>query len=105
VTAAAAAATGVNQLVLTASVAELGALRYTPAGLPAIDLKLEHESTLLEAGKARQVKAALRAVAFGAIAERLAKQSMGSLWRFQGFLATPGNGKHPVLHIQDFQQD
>ena len=21
------------------------------------------------------------------------------------FLATPGNGKHPVLHIQDFQQD
>jgi primosomal replication protein N len=105
VTAAAAAATGVNQLVLTASVAELGALRYTPAGLPAIDLKLEHESTLQEAGKARQVKTALRAVAFGAIAERLAMQSMGSLWRFQGFLATPGNGKHPVLHIQDFQQD
>jgi len=42
---------------------------------------------------------------FEGIAERLATQSMGSLWRFQGFLATPGNGKHPVLHIQDFQQD
>jgi len=105
VTAAAAAATGVNQLVLSARVAELGALRFTPAGLPAIDLKLEHESALQEAGQTRQVKTALKAVAFGAIAERLASQSLGSLWRFQGFLATPGNSKHPVLHIQDFQQD
>jgi primosomal replication protein N len=95
----------VNQLVLTACVAELGALRFTPAGLPAIDLKLEHESTIEEAGKPRQVKAALKAVAFGAVAERLARQAMGSLWRFQGFLATPGNAKHPVLHVQDFQQD
>jgi len=58
-----------------------------------------------EAGQPRQVKAALKAVAFGAVAERLARQALGSLWRFQGFLATPGNGKHPVLHIQDFQQD
>jgi primosomal replication protein N len=98
-------AAAANQLVLTACVAELGTLRFTPAGLPAIDLRLEHESTVTEAAQPRQVKAALKAVAFGAVAERLARQSMGSLWRFQGFLATPGNGKHPVLHIQDFQQD
>ena len=57
------------------------------------------------AAQLRQVKAALKAVAFGAVAERLARQALGSLWRFQGFLATPRNGKHPVLHIQDFQQD
>ncbi|NDZ12141.1 primosomal replication protein N [Variovorax sp. WS11] len=91
--------------MLTACVAELGALRFTPAGLPAIDLRLEHESTITEAAQPRQVKAALKAVAFGAVAERLARQALGSLWRFQGFLATPRNGKHPVLHIQDFQQD
>ena len=98
-------AAAVNQLVLTACVAELGALRFTPAGLPAIDLRLEHESTVTEAAQPRQITAALPAVAFGAVAERLARQALGSLWRFQGFLATPGNGKHPVLHIQDFQQD
>lgn len=98
-------AAAVNSLVLTACVAELGTLRFTPAGLPAIDLRLEHESTVTEAAQSRQIKAALKAVAFGAVAERLAKQGLGSLWRFQGFLATPGNGKHPVLHIQDFQQD
>ncbi|WP_093161555.1 primosomal replication protein N [Variovorax sp. YR216] len=95
----------VNQLVLTACVAEIGALRFTPAGLPAVDARLEHESTIVEAGQSRTVKAAVKAVAFGAVAERLARQALGSLWRFQGFLATPGNGKHPVLHIQDFQQD
>ena len=94
-----------NSLVLTACVAELGTLRFTPAGLPAINLRLEHESTVTEAAQPRQIKAALKAVAFGSVAERLAKQALGSLWRFQGFLATPGTAKHPVLHIQDFQQD
>ena len=95
----------VNQLLLTAVVVESGALRFTPAGLPALDLKLEHESTVPEAGKPRQVKAVLKAVAFGGVAERLAMQAMGSLWHFQGFLATSGTAKQPVLHIQDFQQD
>jgi primosomal replication protein N len=94
-----------NQLVLTACLAERGTLRFTPAGVPALDLKLEHESTVQDAGQTRQVKAALKAVAFGSNAERLAGLALGSLWRFQGFLATPGSAKHPVLHIQDFQQD
>ena len=95
----------VNQLVLTACIAELDALRYTPAGLPALNLRLEHESDVQEAGQTRQVKAVMKAVAFGAIAERLVKQAIGSAWRFNGFLATPRNGKHVVFHIQEFQQD
>jgi primosomal replication protein N len=96
---------GVNQLVLTASIAELSALRYTPAGLPALDLRLEHESLLQEAGQDRRVLASAKAVAFGALAERLVKQAVGSSWRFQGFVATPRNGKNLVFHIQDFSQD
>lgn len=96
---------GANQLVLTASIAELSALRYTPAGVPALDLRLEHESLLQEAGQDRQVKASAKAVAFGALAERLVKQAVGSSWRFQGFVATPRNGKHLVFHIQEFSQD
>ncbi len=94
-----------NQLVLTACIAEVDSVRYTPAGLPALNLKLEHESEIHEAGGARQVKAAMKAVAFGAIAERLAKQAIGSNWKFTGFLASPRNGKHVVLHIQEFQQN
>ena len=91
-----------NQLVLSARIAQAGALRYTPAGLPALDFNLEHESELSEAGQVRQVKVAVKAVAFGAVAETLGRQAIGSSWNFTGFLATPRNGKHPVFHIQSF---
>ena len=93
-----------NQLVLSACIAEASALRYTPAGLPALDFRLEHESEITEAGQPRQVKAAIKAVAFGSVAETLVRQPIGSSWMFTGFLATPRNGKHPVLHIQSFDQ-
>jgi primosomal replication protein N len=94
-----------NQLVLTACIAEIDALRYTPAGLPALNIRLDHESDIQEAGQTRQVKAAMKAVAFGALAERLVKQAIGSAWKFSGFLATPRNGRYVVFHIQEFQQD
>ena len=94
-----------NRTVLTARIAELEAQRYTPAGLPALNLMLEHESELEEAGQARQVKLVMKAVAFGAMAERIAKQAIGSPWRFEGFLASGRNGKGVVFHIQDMLQD
>ncbi len=80
-------------------------MRYTPAGLPALNLRLEHESQVQEAGGARTVKMAVKAVAFGAVAERLAKQAIGSAWRFTGFLANSRQGKAVVFHIQEFLQD
>ena len=54
---------------MTACIAEAEALRYTPAGLPALTLRLEHESRQTEAGHPREVKAAMKAIAFGAMAE------------------------------------
>jgi len=95
----------VNQTILSARIAEAKALRYTPAGVPALDLRLEHESEALEAGTRRQVKVEIRAVAFGADAETLARQAIGSGFRFTGFLAALRGGRHPVLHIQSFEQD
>ena len=94
-----------NQLHLAARIAGISALRHTPAGIPAVDLLLEHESEQTEAGTARQVAMAMKAVAFGATAEALAAQAMGSQWRFSGFLAAARGGRHPVLHIQSFVQD
>ncbi len=96
---------GNNLFVLSAEIAELEALRYTPAGIPALNLKLEHASEVLEAGQGRQVKLVMKSVAFAAVAERLVRQVLGSNWRFQGFLASPRNGKGVVFHIQDFSQD
>ncbi|MFN7856253.1 MAG: primosomal replication protein N [Acidovorax sp.] len=94
-----------NRVALTARIAEAEPLRCTPAGLPAITLRLEHESRQTEAGATREVKAAMKAIAFGAVAERLARQNIGSLWTFTGFLANPRNGRTAVLHIQDIQQN
>ena len=94
-----------NRTELNACIAEQAALRYTPAGLPALDLILEHTSEIEEAGQIRKVQLKLRALAFGSLAERLVKQTVGSVWTFKGFLATPRQGKSVVLHIQEFQQD
>ena len=91
--------------MLTGCLAEQAALRYTPAGLPALDLRIEHSSLQQELGNTRNVTASVKAVAFGALAEKLARQEPGSQWTFQGFLATPRNSKMVVLHIQDIQQN
>jgi primosomal replication protein N len=80
-------------------------MRYTPAGLPALNFLLEHESQVLEMGVPRTVKLVVKAVAFGTVAERLAKQALGSVWKFNGFLANTRQGKAVVFHVQEFLQD
>ena len=94
-----------NRTQLTACIAEQAALRYTPAGLPALDLILEHASDLEEVGQNRKVQLKIRALALGSMAEKLVKQAVGTAGSFVGFLATPRQGKSVVLHIQEFQQD
>jgi primosomal replication protein N len=93
----------VNQLVLSACIVEASAMRYTPAGLPALDMRLEHGSDVQEAGQARQVKANLKAVAIGSVAERMVQQPLGLEFKFTGFISSPRNSKQIVFHIQDFQ--
>jgi primosomal replication protein N len=91
-----------NQLRLAARIVEMGAPRHTPSGLPALDLRLEHESQVEEAGQQRRVKVALKAVALGAIAERLGGRTVGVDGCFSGFLASPRGARSVVFHIQDF---
>ena len=75
-----------NTVSLSARIAEASPLRYTPAGIPALNLVLEHQSEVVEAGVARQVKLTVRAVVFGALAETSAKAELGKLQLFTGFL-------------------
>jgi len=95
----------INQLTLTAGVAEIEALRYTPSGVPALNCRLEHASEVTEAGQMRQVKALVKSVSFGSVAERLTQLDIGSQWKFKGFLATPRGTKQLVFHIQEFAKD
>jgi primosomal replication protein N len=92
----------VNQLVLTACLVEISSLRYTPAGLPALNFSLESDTEVQEMGTKRQVKVSLNALAIGHLAESIGKQALGSVWKFTGFLGAARQGKNVVFHIQEF---
>jgi primosomal replication protein N len=95
----AASTEGMNRVVLSAVLVEKKAMRYTPAGLPALNVSLKHESTLSEDGQARLVSMELRAVAIGGITSQLGKMVLGSQAHFVGFLASARNGRGLLLHI------
>ena len=88
-----------NRLVLSATLVERGALRYTPAGLPALDLALQHASELSEDGQPRKVSMEIRAVGLGRITQTLAAMVLGSTAHFAGFLTAARNGRGLLFHI------
>ena len=90
-----------NRLVLTAQLVERGALRYTPAGLPALDLSLKHESEATQDGQTRKVWFEIKARAIGEITQRVAKVEMGSTHGFAGFLGSQRNGRGVVFHVTE----
>ena len=90
-----------NRLVLTAQLAERGALRYTPAGLPALDLSLKHESEVTQDGKRRKVWFDIRARAIGDITARVGRLELGSIHGFAGFLGSQRNGRGVVFHVTE----
>ena len=90
-----------NRVLLTAQIIERKALRYTPAGLPALDVVLEHESEVTEAQLPRKVKVEIRAVAMGPIAQQLNLQPVGVPLGIVGFLGAPRNGRGVLLHITE----
>ncbi len=92
-----------NRVVLSAQLVERGAVRYTPAGLPACDFSLKHESQVTEAGQARKVSMEMRAVAIGEIAQRLVGLEIGAAGTFAGFLTNQRNGRGAVLHVTEFE--
>ena len=90
--------------MLDATLAERGDLRYTPAGIPALDCVLKHASVQTEAGSDRKVDCELAAVAFGDSAKALAKLPMGTTVRCQGFLARRyRTGITVALHVNQFE--
>lgn len=92
-----------NRMVLSAQLVERGAVRYTPAGLPACDFSLKHESQVTEAGTTRKVSLEMRAVVIGDLAQRLFALPIGSTGTFAGFLTHQRNGRGTVLHVTEFE--
>jgi primosomal replication protein N len=94
-----------NRLVLAATLVERAAMRYTPAGLPALDLVLKHDSEVSEDGQPRKVSMEMRAVAIGAITRTLATLGLGGAGLFAGFLTSTRNGRGLLFHITSVEPD
>ena len=79
-------------------------LRYTPAGIAALEFKLRHESEQQEAGSARKVEAEIGGIAFEAQARLLVGKPLGTKARFHGFLgARSRRSKKLVLHVTNIE--
>ena len=88
-----------NQLVLTACIVERAATRYTPAGLPVVDVRLSHDSELMQDGQLRRISFEMHASAIGEMARRLERLAVGTTVEVQGFLGKLRNGRGVLLHI------
>jgi primosomal replication protein N len=89
---------------LSGRLLELGALRYTPAGVAAVEFKLAHESQQDEAGGRRNIQAEIGAIAFETQAKLLAGRPLGSTVKLQGFLgAKSKRSKKLVLHVTNIE--
>jgi len=94
----------VNQLQFDASIAERDVVRYTPAGIPIVAARLQHQSEQMEAGIKRLAELDIAAVAAGEISGRFNQATLGNEFRFTGFLAKKNrNSKSLVFHIVDFE--
>lgn len=90
-----------NQVELTATALEVMPLRYTPAGLPVVEMLLNHESEVCEAGLSRRIELVVSAVALGDVALLLADTPLGAGLSVEGFLAPARKGSRKmILHIQ-----
>jgi primosomal replication protein N len=93
-----------NDVTLDARLAARGDLRFTPAGIPALDFQLAHESTQPEADVDRRVACELAAIAIGPLAKDLAAVAVGAKLRCRGFLARRyRTGTSVALHVNAFE--
>ncbi|MCE9639859.1 MAG: primosomal replication protein N [Betaproteobacteria bacterium] len=91
-----------NQVVIDGRLLKRATLRHTPAGIPVIDLVIEHKSMQTEAGGQREARCEVEAVAIGELAVRLSTQKTNQPLRIKGFLTQHSvKDRRLVLHVTD----
>ena len=89
-----------NQVVLTGRIAEMDALRYTPAGLPLVAFRIGHVSEQIEAGFKRKVECEIPAIVMGDFAQAVSGWKTGDSIKAEGFLARKSlHSQQLVLHL------
>jgi primosomal replication protein N len=77
----------VNQIELTGQLIGRDALRYTPAGIPLLNVKLAHQSEPTEAGMKRNVAFEIDVLIAGELAVSADRLTLGQTLNVGGFLA------------------
>jgi primosomal replication protein N len=96
---------GCNQTIICGEIVRLGILRYTPAGVPAIDCIVRHQSNQKEANVSRQVHCELPVVVLGGTAIIMADLNVGDNIKVTGFLNRKSqNNQQLVLHADHIIQ-
>jgi primosomal replication protein N len=95
---------GCNRLLIAGQLIELDAMRYTPAGIARIEMKIRHASMQQEAGAERQVQCEITALALGEAAQQAARLQTGRQVKAIGFLAQRSlRNTQLVLHIEQIK--
>jgi primosomal replication protein N len=77
--------------------------RTTPAGMPVLRFQVQHTSVLQEADRTRPVEVEAELVAYGKVAQELAKAQPGSRLKFTGFIDRKGvRNPQLELHVTEF---
>ena len=76
-----------NEVVIDGRLLKRNALRYTPAGTPAVELLIGHRSIQSEAGSQREARCEIEAVALGDMAVKISALKLSQPLQISGFLA------------------
>lgn len=89
-----------NEVAIDGRLLKRSALRYTPAGTPAVDLLIGHSSIQSEAGSRREARCEIEAVALGEMAVRISTAKLNRSLQVSGFLARRSlSNRRLVLHV------
>lgn len=93
-----------NTLRITGIIVAREALRWTPARVPVLELRIEHLSRQMEAGAEREVSCELTIRALGPAAQQIEVAALGSAIVIEGFMAAKSaKNRAPVLHVRTFE--
>ncbi|MDR0587805.1 MAG: primosomal replication protein N [Burkholderiales bacterium] len=93
-----------NRLIVDVILAQKKALRYTAAGIEALEVTFTHESQQTEEGEARQVSFEITAVAFGQMALALQRVEEHKKLHCEGFLCRRSKTASTLrLHLTAFE--
>ncbi|MCB5184243.1 primosomal replication protein N [Methylobacillus gramineus] len=94
-----------NRLELSAELAKIAELRYTPAGIPVLSFHLLHVSEQVEAKMKRRVECDVPSMVMGQLALETQTIAEGTQVNVTGFLAKRSlKSAQLVLHIQTLEK-